>query len=143
MIKITVNLFYCVFLDNCFFSEFDATNIWYVSDDGLDDNDCHSESVPCKNLQTVLNRVTDGADIYVKSETLSLNMVHGFVWIKGKNQSACIINSSMSYTLQSVNNHHFEITCPGKNLAIFYLQSLSEAVGWICNHVIHTKALNE
>ena len=30
-------------------------------------------SAPCRNLQTVLDRATDGADIYVTSETLPFN----------------------------------------------------------------------
>ena len=51
-----------------------VANIWYVSDDGSDNNDCHSESAPCKNLQTVLDRATDGADIYVTSRTFSLQI---------------------------------------------------------------------
>ena len=112
---------YSFLIITCFFSDSVILNIWYVSDFGSDDIDCHSESAPCKNLQTVLNRATDGADIYVKSKTLSLNMVRGSFWIKDKNQSACIINSTMSYTLQSVNNSRFKITCPGKILAILHL----------------------
>ena len=43
------------------------SNIWYVSDDGSDDSDCHSASAPCRNLQIVLDRAANGADIYVTS----------------------------------------------------------------------------
>ena len=45
--------------------------IWFVSDEGSDKYNCQTESTPCKNLQTVLDRVSDGAEIYVTSETLS------------------------------------------------------------------------
>ena len=38
-------------------------NIWYVSDERSDDNDCQTECTPCKNLQTVLDRASDGADL--------------------------------------------------------------------------------
>ena len=68
------------------------SNIWYVSDDGSDDNGCHSASTPCRNLQTVLNRATDGADIYVTSPTLSIDYI--------KKDGRCIISSSLSYTLR-------------------------------------------
>ena len=51
----------------------DTQNIWYVSDGGSDQNDCHTESTPCRNLQTVLGRAADGAAIYVTSTTLSLD----------------------------------------------------------------------
>ena len=74
-------------------------NIWYVSDDGSDDSDCHSASVPCKNLQTVLNRATDGADIYVTSDSLSLDG-HG-----------CEISSPLSYTISPLDNKMFTFTC--------------------------------
>ena len=74
-------------------------NIWYVSDSGSDDNDCLSTSVPCRNLQVVLNRATDGADIYVTSRTLPLE-----VW-------DCVINSSLSYTLRSYHNETIYVTC--------------------------------
>ena len=61
-----------------------SVNIWYVSDFGSDDNNCHSASAPCRNLQTILDRAIDGADIYVTSNTLSLDFVinHNF-WMIG------------------------------------------------------------
>ena len=97
----------------------ETTNFWYVSDYGSDDNDCHSEYTPCNNLQTVLNRATDGADVYVTSNLLSLKMIWGYgLWIvhdyKSGFLSACIVNSMISYTLQSINSSQFEVTCPGK-----------------------------
>ena len=61
------------------FVDFKSNNIWYVSDDGSDDNDCHSASAPCRNLQTVLNNATDGADIYVTFDTLSLYGYHKYI----------------------------------------------------------------
>ena len=76
-------------------------NIWYVSDYGSDDNDCHSASASCWNLQTVLDRATDGADIYVTSDTLSLD---GF---------SCYISSPLSYTISHLHNRLFEFTYSG------------------------------
>ena len=74
-----------------------CTNIWHVSDYGSDDNDCHS--APCRNLQTVLDRATDGGDIYVTSDTLSLNSNR----IRVRVLEYCTINSSLSYSLNSYN----------------------------------------
>ena len=84
------------------FSELLYFNIWYVSNYGSDENDCHSASTACRNLQMVLDRATDGADIYITSDTLSLG-----------NDSTCIVNSSLSYTLSSYSNINTEITCGG------------------------------
>ena len=86
-------------------SERQPFNIWYVSDDGSDDNDCHSASAPCRNLQTVLDRATDGADIYVTSDTLSLD--------GQTNGISCYISSPLSYTISHLNNKMFTFTCPG------------------------------
>ena len=38
---------------------------WFVSDEGSDRDNCQTESTPCKNLQTVLDRASDGAEIFV------------------------------------------------------------------------------
>ena len=78
-----------------------------MSDDGSDDNDCHSASAPCRNLQTFLDRAADGADIYVTSNTLSLdfNTKHMDGWID------CVINSRISYTLRSYHNETIYMTC--------------------------------
>ena len=92
-------------------------NIWYVSDYGSDDNDCHSARIPCKNLQTVLDRATDGADIYVMSPTLSLGMI-----IKpcfGDN--CCTVESSISYTITTYNETYFTPTCYSKSNHISFL----------------------
>ena len=81
-------------------------NIWYVSDDGSDDNDCHSESTPCRNIQTVLDRVSDGADIYVTSDTLSPDGYRnkfGFYEIK----------SPLSYTISPMKKKQVTISCEG------------------------------
>ena len=56
--------------------------IWFVSDEGSDRDNCQTESTPCKNLQTVLNRASDHAEIYVTSQTLSLDLVKDIVWYK-------------------------------------------------------------
>ena len=78
-------------------------NIWYVSDDGSDDSDCHSASAPCRNLQTVLNRAIDGADIYVTSDSLSLD--------RHRNEYGCEISSPLSYTISPLYNKMFTFTC--------------------------------
>ena len=94
-----------LFLDCLIFlSVWVGPNIWYVSDDGSDYNDCHSESAPCRNLQTVLDRATDGADIYVTSDTLSLSGA----------QDVCLLMSNISYSLSSVNNNLVNVTCSGR-----------------------------
>ena len=72
-------------------------NTWYVSDYGSDTNDCHSESAPCKNLQTVLDRAADGADIYVTSTMLSI----------------CTVNSSISFNMSGINGLGINVTCSG------------------------------
>ena len=81
------------------------SHIWYVSDDGSDDNDCHSVYTQCKNLQTILDRATDGADIYVTSHTLSQDLI--------QNRWGCIIHSNLSYTLISYHDANSKLTCPG------------------------------
>ena len=81
-----------------------------MSDDGSNDNDCHSASAPCRNLQIVLYRATDGADIYVTSVTLSLDLV---VKSYGIDSDTCIIKSSSSYTLRSYHNSSINLTCSG------------------------------
>ena len=81
-------------------SAFNISNIWYVSDYGLDDNDCQVESAPCRNLQTVLDRVTNGADIYVTSDTLSLDgQTDGY---------SCTLMSNIYYRVSSHKNTFFE-----------------------------------
>ena len=79
-----------------------------MSDSFSDDNDCHSTSAPCRNLNTVLIRATDGADIYVTSETLSLD--------GHRNEYGCEISSPLSYTISHLDNKLFTVTCQsGKN----------------------------
>ncbi len=51
-------------------SEEAALKTWYVSDQGLDENDCQEERLPCKTLQTVLDTAPDGVNIEVTSPTL-------------------------------------------------------------------------
>ena len=101
-------------------------NIWYVSDDGSDDNNCHSASAPCRNLQTVLDRATDGADIYVTSNTLSLDKVYRNISINVEVPAAyykksllvpnCIVESKISFRLSSTLHKRVNITCLGKYL---------------------------
>ena len=99
-----------------------TANIWYVSDYGSDDNDCHSASAPCRNLQTVLDRATDGADIYVTSRTLSLDESHARLEYQqtlignsriGYDEKACRVSSNLSYTISSVRDAGANFTCSG------------------------------
>ena len=99
--------------------------IWFVSDEGSDRDNCQTESTPCKNLQTVLDRASDGAEIYITSETLSLDLVNDTAWYKMSFWrtytmlgSCCLINSSLSYTLRSVNGTKTNIICSSKYFAI-------------------------
>ena len=85
--------------------------MWYISDSGSDDNDCHTESAPCKNLQTVLDRATDGADIYVTSDTLSLDAVHSQDEL---GNDYCEVNSSKSYNISTTHGTTFEFNCSRK-----------------------------
>ena len=92
--------------------------VWFVSDGGCDKYDCQTESTPCQNLQTVLDRASDGAGICVASETLSLDLVDDTVWYTmtfwdnfALIGSCCLINSSLSYTLSSINGTKIKITC--------------------------------
>ena len=75
-----------------------------MADEGSDQNDCHTESTPCQNLQTVLNRAMDGADIYVTSDTLLLQK---------KRFYHCEVKSSLSYNIQRINGGKFNVTCSG------------------------------
>ena len=100
------------------FPEMPRKNVWYVSDKGSDDNDCSNGSTPCKNLQTVLDRADDGADIYVTSDTLSLDNVTGSVWLYGYYvehgfHTCCQLNSSLSYSISSLYNTDINFTCSG------------------------------
>ena len=112
---------------NIFINISEISNIWYVSDYGSDDNDCHSASAPCMNLQTVLDRATDGADIYVTSETLPINdknctaVIHrNFYDISAKPQylKCCKVNSSLSYSIRKTDGGKFTVTCSG----LYHLQ---------------------
>ena len=58
----------------------EISNIWYVSDDGSDDNDCHSASTPCRNLQTVLDRATDGAQWQLGVWLFMIDLTMSVVW---------------------------------------------------------------
>ena len=99
--------------------------IWFVSDEGSDQYNCQTESSPCKNLQTVLDRASDGAEIYVTSEILSLDLFYDTVWYKMSHWgtytmsgSCCLINSSLSYTLRSINGTKTNIICSSKYFAL-------------------------
>ena len=102
-----------------------------MSDDGSDDNDCHSASTSCRNLQTVLDRATDGADIYVTSDSLSLDFVHNVAWFPGvlgefdpEMHNCCQLSSSLLYSLSSLNGNIVNITCIGQ-----YFQYLTSRKG--------------
>ena len=92
-----------------------------MSDSGSDDNDCHSVSAPCRILETVLDRATDGADIYVTSETLSLGVKPGFDGY----MNFCKVESSISYTISSYKETYFTPTCHCKSDYIIYYISFN------------------
>ena len=89
-----------------------------------DRDNCQTESTPCKNLQTVLNRASDGAEIYVTSETLSLDLVYDTFWYKMAFRrlpvtgSSCLINSSLSYTLRTIGGTKTKLICSSKYFAL-------------------------
>ena len=104
-------------------------NTWYVSDYGSDDNDCHSESTSCRNLQTVLDRATDGADIYVISPKLSLDAVYTnttvyqyyvtnndyeFANYNNETLASCLVTGSISYSISSMDGSPVNVTCSGQ-----------------------------
>ena len=93
-----------------------------MSDYGSDQNDCHTESTPCKNLQAVLDRATDGAEIYVTSDALSLDRSQADLAINTPTYFgyrvqytglACLVNSSISYKLSSIHSTNINVTCSG------------------------------
>ena len=91
-------------------------NVWYVSDSGSDDNDCHLASAPCRNLQTVLDRARDGVDIYVTSDTLSLE---SYYLDDAVSFGRCEIKSPISYTINHLKNKLFTVICePGNTLIV-------------------------
>ena len=82
-----------------------TSNTWFLSEFGSDDNDCHSEFTQCRNLQTVLERATDGADIYVTSRRLPLlrgettdAMALHIAW---EAQKKCPVDVRISFSLRS------------------------------------------
>ena len=100
---------------------FPHLDVWYVSDKGSDVNNCQRKTTPCKNLQTVLNRATDGADIYVTSETLSLDGFQNESWLPGYSmpfyhepkgfKNNCQLMSSISYTLTGIKKSFANVNC--------------------------------
>ena len=100
----------CFFTKKLLFST-GISNTWYVSDFGSDRHDCHIESRPCRNLQTVLDRATDGADIYVTSDTLSLDAVHDKVQEREGIVDTCEVKSSISYNISSEHGRRFMLAC--------------------------------
>ena len=109
--------------------------IWFVSDEGSDKYNCQTESTPCKNLQTVLDRASDGAEIYVTSATLTLDLVYDTLWYKMAfwrwtlTKSCCLINSSLSYTLRSINGTKTNIICSSKYYDITPIKCIT-CMGW-------------
>ncbi len=84
-----------------------------MSDNGSDEDDCQTTSAPCKNLQTVLDRAGDGADIHTISPTLSLGAENCSLSNIGK-IPCCEITSNISFTLKGEKETPVELTCSGK-----------------------------
>ena len=92
-----------------------TSNFWFLSEFGSDDNDCRSEFTECKNLQTVLDRATDGADICVTSEML---LQRGYKKGHGTERRyyekwKCFVNAGVSFTLRPASQQSFTIECQG------------------------------
>ena len=75
-----------------------------------------------ENLQTVLDRATDGADIYVTSHTLSLDATHRRLEYHGMmignsrigyDENVCRVSSDLSYMISSVHDAGVNFTCSG------------------------------
>ena len=82
-----------------------------MSDNGSDVANCQTAITPCRNLQTVLNKVADGAVIFVTSS--SFNLDGGLVDVGGT--SNCVVESSVSFSIQPFNNENVEVACSGKS----------------------------
>ncbi len=96
-----------------------------MSDLGSDDNDCHTELTPCKNLQTVLDRAQDGADIYVTSDTLSLDLAQAVLdevpykrlFGDYSKTNCCLVASNMSFSVRStIQLPSIQLTCSHSKL---------------------------
>ena len=92
-----------------------------MSDEGSDQNDCLTESTPCQNLQSVLNRAMDGVDIYVTSDKLLL---------KRCKVSNCEVNSSLSYNIRRINSGKFNVICAGLYLNSKYYSVAHNTFEW-------------
>ncbi len=102
-------------------------NIWFVSDAGSDQNNCHTESTPCRYLQTILDRATDGADIYVTSDTLTLDVAYSTIDPFSGPTDICLVNSSLSYNISSANGTAFQLLC-----GVGTLGEYNPPVGIVC-----------
>ena len=97
------------------FTDGSTSNSWFLSEFGSDDNDCHSEVTQCKNLQTVLDRATDGADIYVTSEKL---LQRGYKEGHGTERRyyekwKCLMDAEVSFTLRPASSQWVIVECQG------------------------------
>ena len=95
--------------------------IWYVSMFASDDNDCQSESAPCKNLHTVLDRVTDGSVICVLSYKISLDGVINEISTSpgDQPQASCFVVSENRHTIRACGSvNKFSFTCFGKSVEL-------------------------
>ena len=131
-----LNFFHYVSIMFLSVSAFNISNTWYVSDYGSDDNDCHSVSVPCMNLQTILDRATDGADIHVTSDTLSLDgQTDGY---------SCTLMSNINYTISSHKNTFFEPKCCKSVYLLEFILILGNIIYAVCpfNLPIRTASKN-
>ena len=95
--------------------------IWYVSMFASDDNDCQPESAPCKNLHTVLDRVTDGSVVCVLSYKISLDGVINEISTSpgDQPQTSCVVTSENRHTIRACGNvKEFRFTCFGKSVEL-------------------------
>ncbi len=87
----------------CAFS--DVAKPLFVSDSGSDENDCLTESTPCINLQTALDKAHEGATVYITSPTVELMVENYDCWLRSKT----------STTISGVSDDDsVQVLCPGK-----------------------------
>ena len=86
-----------------------------MSDNGSDHNTCHSESTPCRNLQTVFNRAEDNAQILITSPTLSLDFqlkpVFSYWW--RREILSCEVSSNISFWIGTEDDTTVSVECLG------------------------------
>ncbi len=69
-----------------------------MSDNGSDENDCHTPDLPCKSIQTVFRKASAGVHVLVASDVLTL-------------PNDCSVTSSFSFNLSSSTSDVVSFVC--------------------------------